>query len=211
MSVGAGLLGVLFAATAILAAVAPGDSRGRSTSGTASLTTEPSSSTPECHADQLETQLKGIQGATGNWAAAFWVADISPRACVLHSPVEVDLTDSSGRMALRATKTFAPVPLSGGASIPAGDYPPAGRLAFVVLFWPTDANAALAMGENSGRCPTADFVPTNVRMTFGTSEAVEAESLRGNDREIAICGTQVSVMDVGALSPEAAPPHPPPA
>lgn len=199
MTVGTGLLGALFAATAVLAAVAPGDSRGRSTTGTASLTTEPSSA-PECHADQLEAQLVGIQGAAGNWAAAFWVADRSPQACVLPSPVEVDLTGRSGRVELRATKSFVPVPLSGGGSIPAEENQPAGRLAFVTLFWPTDPNAALAMGEVSGRCPTADFVPTEVRMTFGTQQAITAENLRGHDRQLAICGTQVSVADVGALS-----------
>jgi hypothetical protein len=124
--------------------------------------------------------------------------------------VEVDLTDGSGRVALRATKTFTPVPLSGGASIPSGDNPPAGRLAFVTLFWPTDANAALTMGKDSARCPTTEFVPTEVRMTFATNEAITAGNLRGNERQIAICGQQVSVASVGALDSNAAPPHPPP-
>ena len=165
------------------------------------MSTEPSSPAPECHTNQLGAQWVGIQRAAGNWAAAFWIADNSPQPCLLPSPVEVELTDRSGRVEGRANKTFTPVPLSAGGSIPAGDNKqPAGRLAFLTLFWPTDASAALAMGDISGHCPTADFVPTEVRMTFGTNEAITAGNVSGNDRPLAICGTHISVADVGALS-----------
>ena len=197
----AGLLGALFVATAVLAAVGPGGSPGRSMTGPSNLATESSSSTSGCHEGQLQAELKGIQGAAGNWAAAFWVADTSPEDCTLPSPVQVDLMGSSGQVELRGIESFTPVLLSGGGSIPAGDANPTGRLAFVTLFWPTDADAALAMGSSDGHCPTADFVPDAVRLEFGNSVSVATDNPKTDDRQIAICGKPIIVPDVGLLPP----------
>jgi len=143
--------------------------------------------------------LKGIQGATGNWAAAFWVADSAPAACGLQSPVTVDLVNGAGNVELRATMAFAPVPLSAASAIPSGDANPAGHLAYLTLFWPTDPNAASEMGDTSGHCPTADFVPAAVEMSFGDSGVISAANLGGVDRQIAICGQRVSIQAVGPL------------
>jgi len=141
-----------------------------------------------------------MQGAVGNWAGAFWVADSSSDACALQSPARVDLIDASGQVRLSATTPFIAIPLSAGARFPAADAPPAGHLAFVTLFWPTDPNAALAMGATSGACPIPDFVPRSARFAFGDSGPITVTTLRADDGEIAICGNHIS-LDIGPLSP----------
>lgn len=102
--------------------------------------------------------MKGIQGAAGNWAAAYWIADISQRACVLQSPVKINLLNGAGGIRLSATTSFDVLALSANTPIPAGNTVTSGQLAYVTLFWPTDGSFL------SGHCPTADFVPAAVQI-----------------------------------------------
>jgi hypothetical protein len=74
-----------------------------------------------------------------------------------------------------------------------------GQLATVALSWPTDPNAALMMGVDSGQCPEADFIPQAVRIVFGDSGPITITSLTSEGRRIAICGNQISVADVEPL------------
>jgi hypothetical protein len=175
-----------------------------STTAMPMTTTTPSTTTLStvglvaCSASQLQIQLKGIQGATGNWAAAYWVADSSPRACLLRSPAKMNLLNSSGGIQLSATGTFTSLPLSADTPMPADNTVSSGQLAFLTLFWPTDADAELAQ---NGPCPTPDFVPAAIDINFGGSGAVTVPNTRIDGREVAICGQRISVADVGPLTP----------
>jgi len=138
--------------------------------------------------------LEGIQGATGNWSASFWIADTSAEACALQSSVRLDLVDRSGQVRLTATKPVSTIDLSARSPFPPTN-PPAGRLAFVALLWPTDGSFP------TGTCPTPDFVPDAVRIVFSDGKPITVTHLRANGRQVAICGSHIGVLDVGPLGP----------
>jgi len=147
-----------------------------------------------CRASQLQIQLEGIQGAAGNWAATFWVADTSAIACALQSPVELDLLNSAGEVQLTATKTYMSIALTADTSMPSDNTVSSGQLAYVILFWPTDADTP---GAVDGHCATPDFIPATTRFTFGDSGPIDVS----NNGQIAICGKFISILNIGILSP----------
>lgn len=152
---------------------------------------------PLCQANQLQALLEGIQGATGNWAAGFWVVDTSAEACALRSPVRLDLLDNSGRVRLSATQTFSDsIELSARSAFPPAN-PPVAQMADVTLFWPTDGSFS------RGTCPTPDFVPSAVRIVFAGTSPITVTQLTDHlfGRRIAICGSHISILGAGQLGP----------
>jgi len=170
-------------------------------STTATPMTTTTSTTPStvglaaCREGQLQIRPKGIQGATGNWAGAYWVADTSPQACVLQSPVKVNLLNGTGGVQLSATSSSPSLRLSGDTPMPADNIVSSGQLAYVSLFWPTDGSFA------GGRCPTPDFIPAAIEITFGNSGPTTVSNIPVDGREVAICGQHMSV-SVGPLGPD---------
>ena len=155
---------------------------------------------PSCRQGQIPARLVAIQGATGNWTAAFWVADTSAQPCLLTSPARIDLVNRSGEVQLSATSSFSPIPLTADTSIPTDHMIKSGELASLVLFWPTDANAAAAIGRTNPSCPTPHFVPFAARISFGDTTTVTVTDLTGTmfgapHQAIALCGQQISIED----------------
>ncbi len=165
----------------------------------------PETLAPACIASQLKIELGNIQGAAGNFVATFWVADGSPRSCLLESPARMDLLDAAGRVQLSAAQSFAPLVLSADTSLPLDNTITSGGPAYIELGWPTDPNAALAQGSANGSCPTPDFVPSTARFTFGSSGGVDVDQLRSGSFQVSICGKYIS-MGVGPVEATAIPP-----
>ena len=164
--------------------------------GATTTTTPPSTvvALPECRASQLHGILEGVQGATGNWAAGFWIADTSADACALWSPVRLDLIDPAGQVRLSATTSFSTIDLSARSPFPPQN-PPSGHMAYVSFLWPTDGSFA------AGACPTADFVPQAARMVFDDSTAITVSNQSADGRDIAICGSHIDDLVAGPLGP----------
>ncbi|HLG66475.1 MAG TPA: hypothetical protein VKV36_01225 [Acidimicrobiales bacterium] len=125
---------------------------------TTSTTTVP---TATCQSSQLEASLEGVQGAAGNVAAAFWIADMSGTPCALEPSITVDVLDGSGTIRMSASKVLpAPIPLGADGVIPSGSVvAQPGQslgLAFVSLFWPTPPNV---VGSTDGQMPPAYLRP----------------------------------------------------
>lgn len=168
---------------------------------TTTVTASPTVGVPMCRASQLKASLEGIQGAAGNLTAWFWIGDSSPHPCVLASPAQIDFLDASGRVRLTASTSFGSIPLSASTPVPLDNKLGSGQLVSVLLVWPTDALAADLVGSTSGRCPTPDFVPTAVQLSFGDSGAVVVTHLRIGDTDISICGHHISIVGVDPTPP----------
>jgi hypothetical protein len=166
---------------------------------------------PSCGSEQLDGQLREIQGATGNWSAVIWLSDTSPNPCTLKPPAMAELITSSGAVGLEPSlATFAPISLSGDTSLPPEDQNPTiGHLASVDLFWPTDADAGLALGSDSGTCPEPDFVPSKIRLVFGNAAIVDVVNMvHGTPASLSgvkVCGRDISLASVVALTPIGSP------
>lgn len=177
----------------------PTTSSGTTTSTTASTDHAPPTTPPpsNCRTGQINARLEGIQGATGNWAAAFWIADTAPQPCMLTAPARIDLLNSSGQVQLTASSSFSPIPLTANTAIPSDHVIRAGKLAYLSLFWPTDGSFA------GGHCPTPDFVPSAARITFGSTTSVTVTDLQASPppRTVAVCGQHISIPSVGPLTP----------
>jgi hypothetical protein len=155
-----------------------------------------------CRADQLAIQYKGSQGATGNIASAFWVADTSGDSCSLRSSVTVDLLNSSVTTQLSASKVLtAPIELTPNTTMPAGNVAPQGKqVAFVTLFWPTIADAS-----PNGQCPQPPFTPTAFRFIFKGIPAITITQVHAipqlqSPEALSVCGSNLSVFAAGPLS-----------
>ena len=174
--------------------ISSGTTTTTSTDHAAPPTTPPPSN---CRTGQIEARLEGIQGATGNWAAAFWIADTSPQPCILTTPARIDLLNSSGQVQLTATSSFSPIPLTANTAIPSDHVVKAGKLAYLSLFWPTDGSFA------RGRCPAPDFMPSAAQITFGNTTSVTIADLQAGPppRKVAVCGQHISIPSVGPLTP----------
>ena len=165
---------------------------------TTSTTTVP---TATCQSSQLKASLEGVQGATGNLAATFWIADTSGTPCALRSGVTVDLLDGSGTIRMSASKVLpAPIALGADGVIPPGPIvaqpgQPLG-LAFASLFWPTPPNVA---GSIDGRCPRPIFVPATVRISFGGVAQVIVDHPEFDGQTIAICPSDIWIEAAGPL------------
>jgi len=151
-----------------------------------------------CTARQVTGQLRGIQGAAGNWSASIWIADKSSKTCALQSPVDVGLLNSSGTAQLHATASFAALPLTANTAFPPSmrNPSPEQKLAGFDLFWPTDALVAASMGATSGMCPVPDFVPTTLRLVFGNGAAIEVSNETTGPTSMArieVCGSQITI------------------
>lgn len=180
---------------------------GHPSTQSSATTTSSATSTPlvACASGQIGGQLRSIQGAAGNWAAAFWFDDKSRTSCLLASPIEVQLLSSTGVAQIQTTGSFSPVALTETTPLP----PPgtnllSGELGYVGLLWPTDADAALQMGSSSGKCPMPDFIPTTVRMIFGNGASIDIpnHSVSSNGpSSMEICGGSISVQPVEAVTP----------
>ena len=150
-------------------------------------------------ASQLRGQLRGIQGAAGNWGAAIWIADTSSAPCALRSPVEIELLNSSGAAQLHTSATFAALPLSANTPFPppTSNPGPEQELASFVLSWPTDTDAALQMGSTSGICPMPDFIPTTLRLVFGNGASIDIPNeTKGGPTgmsHVDVCGSEITV------------------
>lgn len=197
----ASALGLLAAAACSGASTSAGPSASTSLPSTAMAPTVKSAPTTAlaavlstCTNDQLQGQLRGIQGATGNLVAVFWFVDTSTRPCMLRSPATMKLLNSAGEVQLSATTNISPIPLSAATTMPMPMKNPTGseHLADVALIWPTDVNAALAAGSTSGKCPTADFVPSAARISFSDS-SVTVTDLRSSTFQVAVCGSRISI------------------
>ena len=165
---------------------------------TTSTTTVP---TVTCQSAQLQASLGGVQGATGNLAAAFWIADTSGTPCALRSGVTVDLVDGSGTIRMSASKVLtAPIALGAHGVLPSSPFVvqpgQSFGLAFVSLFWPTTSELA---GSTDGRCRRPIFVPTTVRISFGGLAQVLVEHPEVDGQTIAICPSRIWIEAVGPL------------
>jgi hypothetical protein len=122
----------------------------------------------------------------------------------LQSPIEVELLDGSGTVQLHPSTTFASVPLSANTTLPAPTSNPGSgqKVADIVLFWPTDADAALQMGSTSGICPVPDFIPATLRLAFGNGASIDIPNETSGGptgmSRVAICGTSIRVSSVGS-------------
>ena len=165
----------------------------------------PAATSATCRADQLVIRYKGSQGAAGNIASAFWVANTSGSSCSLQTSVTVDLLNVSGATSLSASSTLeTPVPLPANTEMPIGDTVPGGdHLASVVLMWPSVPDAALMMGSTSGVCPQPLFSPAAIRFGFNGIAPITVSQLAagsGPAQPLSICGTHVSIANTGPLS-----------
>jgi hypothetical protein len=158
-------------------------------------TTQPA--LPTCRADQLVIGYRGSQGATGNWVSGFEVVDTSPTACALPDEVIVQLLDQHEVVQRSATWT-SPVALelSANASMPPQmENPlPHQQLAWLTLWWPTEADAALEQGSTSGYCLTPLFTPAAVRFEFEGLAPITVTDLVGDPNDVgSLCGPDFSV------------------
>ena len=180
--------------------VGTGGSHTPDASSTTTATTLPDDA--PCRGAQVQGALKGIQGATGNWVAAFWIVDVSPTPCELQSPLHVAMVNGAGVVQQSAVWTFRPVPLSAFAAMPGGVVEPLGSIGWVNLEWATEANAAAAMGATTTMCPIPDFTPSSIQMAFGDEGTdLHFTDLTADARTIAICGTGFGAMAGGAFGP----------
>ena len=128
---------------------------------TTTTTTVPLS-VEDCTAGQLVGQYEGGQGAVGNWAANFAIANAGSAPCAIRSTtVSVELLNGLG--ASRTTPpadVFAPILLSDHGSFPPPSQNPAPglMLASLVLAWPTIPNGILSLGGTGNTCPQPLFV-----------------------------------------------------
>lgn len=165
----------------------------------------PTATLATCRADQLVIQYKGSQGAAGNIASAFWVANTSGGSCSLQSSVTVDLLNGSGTAQLSASSTLGtPIQLAAKTKMPNGNAVPSGdHLASVVLIWPTIPDAALMMGSTSAGCPQPLFSPAAIRFGFnGIAPITISQLAAGSElaQQLSICGTHFSIAGVSPLS-----------
>ena len=165
-------------------------------------TSIPAAGSPTCRTDQLAIQYKGSQGAAGNIAAAFWVADTSGASCSVRSSVTVDLLNKTRSTQLSASKTLtAPIQLTPNTTMPSGDVVPHGeQLAFVTLFWPTIWDAS-----PNGQCSQLLFTPTAFRFAFNGIPAITVTQLdtvppQQTSEWLSICGSNLSVFAVGPIT-----------
>jgi hypothetical protein len=90
------------------------------------------------------------------------------------------------------------IALSADTSMPPDNTVPSGQLAILSMFWPNDWDAE---GAVNGRCPSPDFVPAAIQISFGSSGAVNVRNIPIGGRQLAICGQHISVEYVGLLTP----------
>jgi hypothetical protein len=158
-----------------------------------------------CRADQLAIQYRGSQGATGNIASGFWIANLSGTPCSLRSSVTVDLLNSTGATQLSASKSLtSPIELTANTSMPPGGVVPQGdKLGFVVLFWPTIPDAAASVGVADGQCPQPLFLPSAVRIDFKGIAAIRVPQFPASlalSAPLSLCGSQFSIDMAGPLT-----------
>jgi hypothetical protein len=122
---------------------------------------------------------------------------------VLNSPAQLELLDSAGTVRLSATTATEPIPLSASTAMPTPDTNPTAseQLAVVSVLWPTDANAALEAGSDSGQCPTADFAPSTARISFAATSLTVSNLSNSYPLRFAICGSRIR-MDIAPLGGE---------
>lgn len=146
-----------------------------------------------CRGSQLQGRLGGIEGAAGNLVAGFWIADVSPQPCSLQSPVAVDLLDNTGAARMTGHNAFAPVPLTGSATLPADITSSVAQIATVAVEWATTANASPG---DSGQCPRPIFTPASARIMFGNGAyiIVPASTTEAPGQAFDICGSGFGVL-----------------
>ncbi len=177
-----------------------------SAQATTTVATAPSPSLATCAARQLRIGFRGTQGSTGNYFAAFWVADSSTTPCALPSNVEVSLLNSQGNAQLAAHGALGgPIALSPNASIPpVGSNPqPEQTLADVTLEWPTVFDSASSSPPGSAHCRDPEFSPSAVRFTFSGVQPLLVTDLQSDTFAThgfgALCGPNLTVINVSAL------------
>ena len=161
----------------------------------------------QCTAPQLDVQYRGSQGAAGNWASSFWIADTSTSPCTLESSLTVTLFNSE-EDSLKATSTIpSPIRLTPKAAIPPlGQDPSIGQgLADVIIAWLTEANAIMQQGATGSRCPETPFHPQTASMTFSNAQTVVVSQLRVNgltavDGMGSVCGSAFLVWNAATLT-----------
>lgn len=207
--------GVILAAGVAVAAIALLSSNPHYPSGHSPPLATPTTTTPPaapaasalCAAPQLNVQYRGTQGAAGNFASSFWIANTANTPCSLQSGVSVQILDARG-VALSATASIkSPISLSADAVMPPPDQDPeTGQvLGVLTIAWPTIANGALTLGATNGECPQALFEPESAHIKFSGVGPIAVDQLVESGVSPAstipsICGTRFFVWDVGPIS-----------
>jgi hypothetical protein len=164
---------------------------------TVSASTSPlPASAGACTSDQLQAEFGGVQGAVGNLAGSFVVADTSEQPCSLMDVVTVNLLDAGDHVALTTSKAITtPIVLGADRTLPT--LPVIGaqdlQVATLSLFWPTDPNhaASLDCGKET------DFSPAVVQLTFNDSATVTIRHPDYEGQVILICGSDLWVEFLG--------------
>jgi hypothetical protein len=161
---------------------------------------------PSCEADQLRIGFRGTQGSTGNYFAAFWIANSSDAPCSLRSEVNVELLNAQGSEQLAASGPIStPIGISASGSIPATEDDPAQgqELADVTLRWPTVFDSGYSTPAGSGECSEPLVTPIAVRFTFSGDQSVVVTDLQSNSFGAkgfgTICGPTLAINSVQAL------------
>jgi hypothetical protein len=142
-----------------------------------------------CTASQLLIGFRGVQGAAGNWAASFAVANSSVTPCALRSALVVSLTDTHGDVSRSGSYLVTPpVYLSAKAKLPAARANPVAgqKLGVVLLFW--------AIPPQTGAQTV--FLPVSAQLSFEGQPPIAVNNLSLGTE--ALCGTQFSINDVGS-------------
>jgi hypothetical protein len=203
------ILLILLGSALVLAACGQSGSSPKLAQSSPSTSSTALASIKACTASELKIQYRGTQGATGNWASAFWIADGSALPCALRSTVTVQLVDSSGGQRVASKPIAVAIPLSAHGVIPSRgkeDVSPVQKRAALVLFWPTLPNAILELGGTPSQiqCPQPSFVPKTARFIFNGGQAVTVSQLSLGapypSSVGTICGSDVSILELGPLT-----------
>jgi hypothetical protein len=172
------------------------------------VTTVPAvaSSAPACTAGHLTAQYRGSQGAAGNLASGFWIANTGTAPCQLSGTVSVELIDAHGASRTASHGVTPPIVLSTNGAMPAPGQNPAkgATLASVVLFWPTIPNAVQSLGGTGATCPQPLFQATSAHITFSGLQPLVVTDLTTSTPAPAeipsMCGSDMSVMEISPLT-----------
>lgn len=126
---------------------------------------------PPCTARDLAFSYVGYQGAVGNFAAGFFLRDISAHYCTLVAPLALAGVSQSGRPVTDIVSFTAPVPAvltPRAASVPIGTVFPVGEVV---------ANLAVMTPDY---CPGRTVVPARWRLSVGAQALFVANSAPRN-------------------------------
>jgi hypothetical protein len=172
---------------------------------TTTTTTVPAS-VADCTAQQLVVQFDGAQGAAGNWAAGFLIANVGPAPCALRSGVTLELLDGRGASRTASHAVSPPIELSPNASLPPLHQEPAPgeTLAGLDFAVPTLPNGILSLGGTGNTCPQPLFQAQSARISFGQQVRVVTKLSTGEPGPTGtfppICGPDLNIWDIDAFS-----------